>query len=254
VTSRDPDALEQLIDAIAVSGYPLALLRTPSASPTISAVRRRFPLAFVRPAGACPFIELDDAPERALSKRRREDLRRAVRRAERSGGANAVVHEPTTADVDDLLELAYAIEAESWKGRSGTALAHDARRAAFYRRYARTAAAERSLRVAILEVGGEAAAMQIAVEQDDALWLLKIGYSERFAQVSPGQLLMLETLRWAATRGLARYEFLGTGAPWTQAWTRRERACAAVYAYPASGRGVARLAADATTRLGRRLR
>jgi CelD/BcsL family acetyltransferase involved in cellulose biosynthesis len=217
----------------------------------VAEIRARYPVVLLRPAGACPFIELADEPEALLPKRRREDLRRAARRAERLGGASLVVHEPSANEVDGLFEIAVSIEAESWKGRSGTALVSDVRRAAFYRRYARLAAEAGELRVALLRIDGEAAAMQLAVERDEGFWLLKIGYDERFADASPGQLLMLETLRWSAGRGLARYEFLGQSAPWTQAWTRLERQCAAVYAYPASPRGGFHLARDAARRVMR---
>lgn len=256
LTCRDDVSRERLVDVIAGTRRPLALRRIPAASPTIPAVRERFPIVLVRPAGSCPFIELDAGldPEQALAKRRREDLRRAARRADKCGGADVVVHEPDEAEAPDLLERAFAVEAGSWKGRTGTALVHDARRADFYRRYGAAAAAAGSLRVALLELGGEPAAMQIAVEEDGALWLLKIGYDERFAQASPGQLLMLETLRWAAARGLERYEFLGMAAPWTRTWTLYERYCSAVYAYPASPRGAVRLGGDVAGRVARRRR
>lgn len=242
---------EAALDQVAATGYPVALLRVPTASPTIAALRRRYRVVLVRDADACPFIELEGEPEQLLAKRLREDLRRAARKAARLGDVEATVHEPSSDEADALLDTAFDVEQRSWKGRTGTALALDAGRAAFYRRYARSAAADGKLRVALLEIAGEAAAMQIAVEQDGAFWLLKIGYDERFAQASPGQLLLLETLRWSSARGLARYEFLGKAADWTRAWTQRERPCSTVYAYPASGRGAVRLARDAAAALQR---
>jgi CelD/BcsL family acetyltransferase involved in cellulose biosynthesis len=248
----DADSRAQLAEMIAATGYPLAVMRIPAASETIAALRGCYPVVVVRPAGACPYVDLDGDPERSLPKRRREDLRRSARRAERSGGFDAVIHEPNPDDVDGLLDLAYGVEASSWKLRNGTALVQDAQRAAFYLRYARAAAATGSLRVAVLEVGGQTAAVQIAVEQDGAYWLLKIGYDERFAHVSPGQLLLLETLRWSAERNLDRYEFLGQATAWTRAWTRTERPCSAVYAYPSTLRGIRCLVRDGASRLRKR--
>jgi hypothetical protein len=242
--ARDGMVLERLVEIAVDDRLPLLLFRLPSTSPTIAAIRERVPLLLQRDAGSCPVIEIDDDPEAALSKRHRQDLRRAGRRAAAFGDLTVEVHEPTPGDVDELLDVALQIEARSWKGRAGTALAVDQRRERFYRAYCAHAAESATLRVAFLRLGDEPAAMQIAVERAGALWLLKIGYDERFSTASPGQLLMLETLRWAADRGLERYEFLGAARDWTRAWTRTEWSCTTVMAYPANPRGAAALAVD----------
>jgi len=152
--------------------------------------------------------------------------------------------EAEPAEAGPLLEQAFLVEAAGWKGRRGTAPLQEPWRASFYRRYGVAAAEAGTLRLAFLRVGGEPAAMQIMVERDEALWLLKIGYADRFARCSPGQLLLERTLEWAAERGLARIEFLGEAAPWTRGWTREERACVTAAAYPANERGAAALARD----------
>jgi hypothetical protein len=243
-------ALAALVEQLAGTGRPLGLPRLPGDSPTIAAVRGRYPIVFERPAGACPLIRLDGGdPEASLPARRRSDLRRAARRA---GAYEVEVHEPGEDETDALFDVAFAIEASSWKGAAGTALVHDPRRERFYRRYGSASAARGELRIALLLLGGEPASMQIAVERDGALWLLKIGYDERRSRASPGQLLLLETLRWAAARGLERYELLGQAASWTRAWTREERACSAVFAYPGNVRGAVALTVDALAHVRRR--
>ena len=90
-----------------------------------------------------------------------------------------------------------------------------------------------------------AAATQIAVVSGGGYWLLKVGYDEAFARCSPGNLLMLETLRYAAGSGLQSYEFLGSAEPWTEMWTDRLRPCVSVWAYPNNFRGAAAIASDA---------
>jgi hypothetical protein len=249
---QDEQSLDRLAAALGGTGMPLSLTRMPAESPAIAALRQWLPVVVERPAGTCPVLWLDGDGDTGLSSRRRQDLRRARRRAEAAGKLVAAVHEPTPDEVDRLLDVAFAVEARSWKGRVGTALARDALRAAFYRDYCRAAAAARTLRVALLHVDGAPAAMQLAVERDDALWLLKIGYDDRFAVCSPGQLLLHETIRWAARRGLTRCEFLGTAASWTRAWTRDEWACSWVLAYPSNMRGAVAAARDGV-RLARKL-
>jgi CelD/BcsL family acetyltransferase involved in cellulose biosynthesis len=229
---RDEDALDAVAAAVAAARRPVWLARIPTDSPAIAALRRHMRLVVERDAASCPVIALDPDPLTLLGSRRRHDLRRAARRAAELGPVRAEVVAPSPDEVDPLVDRAFAVEANGWKGRSGTALVLDPQRAHFYRAYARAAAGAGTLRLAFLTVGGVPAAMQVAVERDDALWLLKIGYDERFASCSPGHLLLRHTLEWAVARGLGRFEFLGTAAPWTRLWTREEWRCSAVAAYP----------------------
>ena len=152
------------------------------------------------------------------------------------------------------MDEAFRVEAAGWKGRARTALAHDSTRQAFFRRYAAAASSRGILRLCLPRIGGRAAAMQIAVETGGRFWLLKVGYDERFARCSPGSLLLLETIRHAAARGLRSYEFLGNAEPWTRPWTREVRPCVHLEAYPFKARGVGRLATGAAAVGGRRLR
>jgi CelD/BcsL family acetyltransferase involved in cellulose biosynthesis len=83
------------------------------------------------------------------------------------------------------------------------------------------------------------------VECFDRFWLFKIGYDEQFARCSPGTLLMLHTVRYAAERGLVSYEFLGSADPWTAHWTQLQLPCVAVRAYPLRARGAVSFLSDA---------
>jgi CelD/BcsL family acetyltransferase involved in cellulose biosynthesis len=204
----------------------------------------------------CPWIPLDESwlqPEQHLNAGRRSDLRRACRSAEQFGPITYDILRPTPTELPALLDEAFQVEAAGWKGQSRSALQYDAVRGPFYRRYAETACEQGILRLCFLRLGGQAVAMQLAVEHNKAFWLLKIGYDEAFARCSPGTLLLLETIRYAAAHGLHSYEFLGTPASWTRVWTLLERPCVSLWAYPARMRGVAALAVDATTAVRRKL-
>jgi CelD/BcsL family acetyltransferase involved in cellulose biosynthesis len=86
--------------------------------------------------------------------------------------------------------------------------------------------------------------MQLAIERGRGFWLLKIGYREEFARCSPGMLLMAETIRYAASKGLASYEFLGNADRWTRVWTSDEMPTVTIRAYPFRMAGVAALTVD----------
>jgi len=245
------DAVADLTAALTSLELPLLLRRLPRDAPSVAALRRANRLhagVLVRAAPGHPTLELGPgwtAPEGMLSGRRGSDLRRARRHAERIGEVAYEIRSPAPEELEPLLAVAIDVEAAGWKSREGSALRSDARRLAFFRGYARGAAARGELRLCLMRIGGRAAAMQLAVEWRERLWLLKIGYDETFKRCSPGMLLLLESTRWAAGRGLRSVEFLGQEAPWTAMWTERVRPCVTVAVYPPRARGIAALAADA---------
>ena len=234
---RDEAALEELAARLARMKRALVLHRTWANGPVEAAVRRAFRgrgVVLRRDAGETPVLDFAGAPvEARFNARRRGDIRRARRRADDLGAVSAEVLSPEPGEVAPMLEEVVAVEAAGWKGVHGTALAQDPERRRFFEEYAALAAAEGALRVARLRIGSETAAVQLAVEHRRRLWLLKIGYDERFARCSPGTLLMLEAARWASEQGLEAIELLGSSEAWTRFWTVDGRRCVALYAYPA---------------------
>jgi CelD/BcsL family acetyltransferase involved in cellulose biosynthesis len=258
----DPASLQALVRALVATRRPLLLRRILADSPVLAALREAFSsrgVLITRPAIGYPWIELDsswDEPERKLSSSRRSSLRRALRKAQEIGAIEYEILSPQAHELPALLAESLRVEAANWKGRNGSALLSDPDRRRFFEQYTAIASEKGILRLCFLKVGGHPAATQIAVESGGGFWLLKVGYDETFARCSPGNLLMLETLRYAAGRGLQTYEFLGSAEPWTEMWTDRVRPCVSVRAYPNNFRGAAALAWDAikigSERLGQR--
>jgi CelD/BcsL family acetyltransferase involved in cellulose biosynthesis len=246
----DESAVAQLARAIVRTARPLELKRVPADSPAVAALTHAYRargLVRIQPAGGSPWISLDEYwcdPEMRLESGRRSDLRRARRHAEKMGPVETTIVAPTRAELPQLLEEAFQVEAAGWKGAHGTALATDAVRGAFFRRYTEQACAKGTLRMCILRIGGRAAAAQIAIESGGRFDLLRAGYDEQFSRCSPGMLLTVESIRYAARRGLRSYEFNGDVEPWTKVWTQQEHACCSLRAYPFSPRGLWALAAD----------
>lgn len=247
----DPSDASLLADALVHLGAPLFLNRVPADSPLIAAMEsacRKRGILVNRSGKACPLIPLDDTwvePEQHFNAGRRSDLRRARRTAEQKGPVRFEVLSPTLEELEPLFNEALRVEASSWKGLNGSDLSSDGSRGSFYRQYAAAASQRGILRLCFMQIGDQVAAMQIAVECGRGFWLLKIGHRGDYDRCSPGTLLMLETVRYAAMRGLASYEFLGKVEPWTQVWTRTVRPCVSLLFYPATAQGGLALAGDA---------
>lgn len=261
VIYRDAAALEALAQGLAATHRALGFGHYLRDTPLIDALRRAYGrrgLVVTKPLAmrASPTIGLDQSwlePEQHFSARRRSDFRRMQRAAEKIGPVTTEILTPTPDELPALFEEAIAVEATGWKGRSGTAISIDTRLQRFFRRYAELACAAGILRLCFLRIAGRAAAMQLAVETENRFWLFKIGYDESFSRCSPGNLLMRETIRYAAQRGLTSYEFLGKEAPWTQLWTETAQPIVALRTYPFAPFGLAALAADGITTVRRKL-
>jgi len=262
---RTAQALDALAQALARQPLPLCLERVPADSATVGALRRAFAgrgLVLAREAMPTPVLELRDLDgdvERLFDARRRADFRRFERRAQRHGALRCELLAPAgEADLQAAMATALAVEARSWKAAAGTALTSDRAQGRFFDAFARTAAAQGELRVALLWFGERPAAMQIAVQARQRFWLLKIAHDHGFADCSPGQLLMRHTLRHAVQAGLQGYEFMGVMGEWTRLWTNRTRRHLRLHALPLSATTALalgrRAAGSARERLRRALR
>jgi len=238
---RTPSALEALAQALARQPLPLCLDRVPADSATVGALRRAFAgrgLVLTREAMPTPVLDLhglDGDVERLFDARRRADFRRFERRAQRHGALRYELLAPAgAADVQGALAKALVVESRSWKAAAGTALTTDRAQGLFFEAFSHAAAAQGELRIAVLWLDERPAAMQIAVQARQRLWLLKIAHDRSFDACSPGQLLMRHTLRHAVQAGLQGYEFMGVMGAWTRLWTNRTRRHLRLHALPAS--------------------
>ncbi|MBI5257266.1 MAG: GNAT family N-acetyltransferase [Burkholderiales bacterium] len=236
---NSPEALDRLAEGVARLRLPLWLERLPAESPTLPALRRAFAgrgWLRVRPAMPTPVIELGARWAQGggdLSPRRHADFRRYERRAAARGPLHYELHAPTPGSgLQRVLAEALAVESRSWKQDTGTALTADARQGGFIASVVQAAAAAGTLRIALLRLGEQAVAMQIALQWRQRFWLLKISHDEACADCSPGQLLMRHTLAHAARQQLLSYEFMGGMDDWTRLWTRQTRHYLQVQALP----------------------
>lgn len=262
VICRDTGAFDPLAQAIADTGLPVSFGHYPLDKPFIEALRRAYRgrgLVITKPLAVrgYPRILLDDSwiePERHLNSGRRSDFRRMQRHAEKLGRVTFSVLQPPPTELKTLLEEAMAVEGQGWKGRSGTSVARDNVLRRFFERYTELACAAGILRLCFMRIDDKPVAMQLAAETNNSFWLFKIGYDETYGRCSPGNLLMRETISYAASNKLKSYELLGKTTPWTEIWTQDARPIAAVRTYPFTLAGASAFAFDVTHLATQRLK
>ena len=223
---RDPITLAQLLDTVLQeTGQPLVFERHPGNAASLDIITSQLRNAWKirrRPRPASPSVLIGDDPEHVLNAGRRSDLRRMLRRAEKQGPVNFRILTPTLEELPALLETAMRIEAAGWKGETQTALRDDAIARNFFERYAQLATQAGIFRIAFMDIAGRTVASQLTVECGGSIWLFRIGYDEAYADCSPGNLLMMEVIRYASRQKLKSCEFLGKAEDWTRMWTNNQ--------------------------------
>ncbi|HHH36204.1 MAG TPA: GNAT family N-acetyltransferase [Gammaproteobacteria bacterium] len=115
-------------------------------------------------------------------------------------------------DADSVLEEIYDVEASGWKGRKGTAIKQQPATLRFYTRLIQHAADSGMLRLFVLRLEGRIIAFQVTTFTAGTISMLKIGYLEELARLSPGQALQIRILRWAFEQPEVKvFDLLGGG-------------------------------------------
>lgn len=169
-----------------------------------------------------PFIPLSggwETFEKTLTSKLRTECRRRRRRLEESGRVTLDIVDGS-ADLAQLLDEAFAIEAAGWKGQNGTAISSRRESETFYREIAAWAAERGWLRLAFLRLDGRALAFDYSFEDERGHYLLKTSFHPDARAFAPGVLLHYEMIRRSFYLGLSTYQFLGHDEPWKLDWAK----------------------------------
>jgi CelD/BcsL family acetyltransferase involved in cellulose biosynthesis len=174
----------------------------------------------------------------------RKELSRRRRRLGELGCLAFELHDGSER-LEELLEEGFRVEASGWKGENGTAIVSRPETRRFYTEIARWAAGRGWLRLGGLRLDGELIAFELNLEAQDAWFVLKGGYDERYRKYGPGTLIVEDIVRVAFERGLSSYEFLGSDDAYKLDWTSELRDRVLLQAFRRSPRGLAEHAAFA---------
>jgi CelD/BcsL family acetyltransferase involved in cellulose biosynthesis len=121
----------------------------------------------------------------------------------------------------EALAVFYELEAKSWKGDEGTAIAMRPVVKDFYDRLVSRAAPD--VRIPVLRVAGRPVAAQVILNHGRSLFMLKTAYDPDFRAYSPGQLLTARVLRDGIEHGFEALDFLAANMAWKSDWSPRIR-------------------------------
>ena len=128
-----------------------------------------------------------------------------------------------------------ALEARGWKGAAGTAVATEGVQFRFYEDWLGALALDDHARVFVLRIGGQIAAMRLAIAHNHCLYMLKVSYEETLRAYSPGALMLESVIEWCflPDEAVRRIEFYGKVSEAHQPWLTeiRSMSMASVYRF-----------------------
>jgi CelD/BcsL family acetyltransferase involved in cellulose biosynthesis len=178
-----------------------------------------------RRAEVSPYLPLPGTWDELLdsiSKNLRHKWRRSRRALDRDGGL-VMRTARQEAEVERDLDIFLQLEAAGWKGRAGTAILCDPRAELLYRSFARSAARQGWLRLSVLQSHGTPVAVAYGCAFAGRAFRLKSAFDERYADHSPGLVLLAEELQRSIDEGLREYDFLGSTEFHKMRWGSRTR-------------------------------
>jgi CelD/BcsL family acetyltransferase involved in cellulose biosynthesis len=128
-------------------------------------------------------------------------------------------------ELDQAFQHFLQAEASSWKGDAGTgsAILLNPDKVGFYRTLMRDFSTRNACAINLILVDGKCIASQFCLVAGDTMYLLKIGYSEEFRAMGPGNVLLNELLqRCCADDHIKKLSFI-TGANWNDSWAPEQQ-------------------------------
>ena len=186
---------------------------------------------------SAPFITLPQGDDKekliedfskGLKRRFRQELKRRLRRLKELGKVEFV----TTREYSpELMQRFFELEARSWKGRGGTAVACDARVEKLHEDFACAVAAENALSIYELKLDGKTIAMSINIKYDQKTVFWKTSFDENYSRFSPGNLVIQEFLTDCIRNGSTELDMLSPATDYKKVWASGEREHFAFYVF-----------------------
>ncbi|GAA0856978.1 GNAT family N-acetyltransferase [Aliiglaciecola litoralis] len=168
--------------------------------------------------GNRPIAEDFDAFFQSLGKNMRQNYNKVINRASRAEDTLSwqKVSEPD--EVKQAIIKYGELESMGWKGEEGTAISPNNTQGKFYQQALSEMAASGQACCWYYKINQEIVAVDLCIQQDDCLIILKTTYNEQFNKQSPALMLKIEMLKHysvnMAQEGIINIEFYGKAMEW----------------------------------------
>jgi hypothetical protein len=153
-----------------------------------------------------------------MSKNARSIVRRSARKFEALDGAR-YVRAAAPEELDTEYQCFLSVEASGWKGAQGTAIRDFPDLVAFYSDLMGRLTRDGRCEIHSLHAEGTCIAAGIWVYVGNEAAMLKCGYDEAYARLSPGRLMTHKAMEWACEDPAVDRVSLMSNAPWMMHWT-----------------------------------
>lgn len=153
----------------------------------------------------------------SYSSKFRKGLQKKVRKAEESGALSLVCATEGVA-LEEAFATFLQVEDSGWKGDRGTSVRKQPQKLAYYQALLASYSQARQIQINVLYLNDVAIAAQFGVRVGDRLYLLKIGFSENHAAISPGYLILYKLIEQLGGDGVVRAISFVTGVDWIDRW------------------------------------
>ncbi len=152
--------------------------------------------------------------------RRSSNFRKALKKQDRLARSGGVDFTLVTANADDVVSRAIAIDSRSWKSRNHESIFAVPRYVDFYRRLLRRSEARGGLRAAFARFEGRDVAFAFGAVLGTVFRGFQLGYDGACERFGLGNLVQLELIRRLAAEGTQHYD-LGMTMAYKERWCDR---------------------------------
>lgn len=153
----------------------------------------------------------------SYSSKFRKGLQKKLRKAEEQGELRLVCA-TSPEQLPTAFEDFLAVEDSGWKGERGTSIKKQPRKLAYYQYLLKEYGDQGLCQINILYSNEVPIAAQFGVRVGKRLFLLKIGFREDYAAVSPGYLVLYKLVEQSAELGVIDSVSFVTGVNWIDRW------------------------------------
>lgn len=154
-----------------------------------------------------------------LGKKHKKGMQRKRKRYESMGGEVSYHNHPES-DLTSRLEQCWDLEAASWKGLLGTAIAQHADLRTFLDQIAPEFIKRNKFLLVTMYHENNLVAFSYCLLDKETLYGIKISYHSAYHKLSPGAILIHYTLEWARANGHQKANLCGDSQDWKTAWSK----------------------------------